>query len=271
MANNGPRRFEKSSIGAFPICVTAFMAKSEEEQRSQFILVNSTKPLPKGLIYELLPATERDSSCRAAAASASGPTARGPQPDAGITFFGLIATPTTPDGVIKDNSILRMLDNSITDGMLNQLRLDPSDAESINLGANLVTAFWSAVKASFPDAWGVDARKSRLMHGVGIVSLGFVMDAIAERYLPTRTPQVADFEADLVPLIETCRWTSGYWEFGPNAVRRWNELQNTSRDLQLLANYLLFEYRRRVLMPASERRAYQSRLFAGVNSEGSHD
>ena len=27
------------------------------EQRSQFILVNSTKPLPKGLIHELLPVT----------------------------------------------------------------------------------------------------------------------------------------------------------------------------------------------------------------------
>ena len=29
-----------------------------QEQREQFILVNSTKPLPKGLIYELLPNTE---------------------------------------------------------------------------------------------------------------------------------------------------------------------------------------------------------------------
>ena len=42
---------------SFPICVTAFITDSDTEQRSQFILVNSTKPLPKGLIYELLPAT----------------------------------------------------------------------------------------------------------------------------------------------------------------------------------------------------------------------
>ena len=47
----------ESRVGAFPICVTAFITESDAEQRSQFILVNSTKPLPKGLIHELLPST----------------------------------------------------------------------------------------------------------------------------------------------------------------------------------------------------------------------
>ena len=46
-----------ANIGHFPICATAFIAADESEQREQFILVNSTKPLPKGLIYELLPET----------------------------------------------------------------------------------------------------------------------------------------------------------------------------------------------------------------------
>jgi hypothetical protein len=45
-------------LESFPICATAFIAESEIEQREQFILVNSTKPLPKGLIYELLPEIE---------------------------------------------------------------------------------------------------------------------------------------------------------------------------------------------------------------------
>ena len=47
-----------ASVTAFPICVVAFIEDSDAEQREQFILVNSTKPLPKGLIYELLPATK---------------------------------------------------------------------------------------------------------------------------------------------------------------------------------------------------------------------
>ena len=35
-----------------------YEALKKKEQTEQFILVNSTKPLPKGLIYELLPGTE---------------------------------------------------------------------------------------------------------------------------------------------------------------------------------------------------------------------
>ncbi len=39
----------------FPVAAVGFIAKDEAEQRSQFILVNNTKPLPEQLIYELLP------------------------------------------------------------------------------------------------------------------------------------------------------------------------------------------------------------------------
>src|SRR5690606_12782374 len=37
-------------ISDFPVCVIGFLALGLEEQRQQFILVNATKPLPKGLI-----------------------------------------------------------------------------------------------------------------------------------------------------------------------------------------------------------------------------
>ena len=47
----------EAEIEGFPVFVTAFVTEHIAEQRSQFILVNSTKPLPKGLIYELLPET----------------------------------------------------------------------------------------------------------------------------------------------------------------------------------------------------------------------
>ena len=42
-------------VDTFPICVSAFITGDVAEQRAQFILVNNTKPLPKGLIHELLP------------------------------------------------------------------------------------------------------------------------------------------------------------------------------------------------------------------------
>ena len=45
-------------LDGFAVFVTGFITDSVAEQREQFILVNSTKPLPKGLIYELLPTTQ---------------------------------------------------------------------------------------------------------------------------------------------------------------------------------------------------------------------
>jgi hypothetical protein len=84
------------------------------------------------------------------------------------------------------------------------------------------------------------------MHGAGIVSLGFVMDAIADRHRQTGTPTKEQFLEDLEPLREVCCWTDGHWEFGPGAVRKWNEIQNTPKDIQLLANFLLVQYKARV-------------------------
>ena len=47
-----------ADLAEFPVAAVGFIAHGEAEQRSQFILVNNTKPLPKGLIHELLPDTD---------------------------------------------------------------------------------------------------------------------------------------------------------------------------------------------------------------------
>jgi hypothetical protein len=47
----------------------------------------------------------------------------------------------------------------------------------------------------------------------------------------------------LLPLVEVCRWTDGYWDFGPGVQRKWNEVQNTPKDIQMLANYLMVQYK----------------------------
>jgi DGQHR domain-containing protein len=249
-----------AAIEAFPVCVTAFITESEEEQRSQFILVNSTKPLPKGLIYELLPTTGVILPTLLQRRRLPAYILERLNLEPSSPFHGLIYTPTNPEGIIKDNSVLKMLENSLTDGALCQMRVDADDPDAIARGLDLLNAYWSSVRTTFPQAWGIAARKSRLMHGVGIVSMGFLMDAIAERHLPNHIPREAEFAADLEPLADGCCWTCGYWEFGPQAVRRWNELQNTHKDIQLLANHLLFEYRRRVLLPAAGRGVSQPSL-----------
>src|ERR1700729_3049377 len=134
-----------------------------------------------------------------------------------------------------------MLGNSLSDGAPYSFR-DPATGEGEEEKMmSLLIAFWAAVGDVFADAWDKPPRRSRLMHGVGIVSLGFLMDAIFDRYDRQRIPDRQDFVADLSELTEVCRWTSGYWEFGPRDQRKWNELQNTSRDIQTLTNYLLSE------------------------------
>src|SRR5215469_5122052 len=233
-------------IDSFPVVVTAFITDSDEDQRSQFILVNSAKPLPKGLIYELLPATSgalplplQARRFPAMLLARLNGTVRSP-------LYRKIRTPTTPEGIVKDNSILKMLENSLSDGALYTFRDPATGTGDEDKMLDLLVAFWAAVSDVFADAWDNPPRQSRLMHGVGIVSLGFIMDAIYDRYSRQRAPGTDDFTRDLRELREVFRWTSGFWDFGPGAQRRWNELQNTTRDIQLLTNYLLCEYKARV-------------------------
>jgi DGQHR domain-containing protein len=250
----------EARITSFPICVTAFITDSEVEQRTQFILVNSTKPLPKGLIYELLPVTEGELPTLLQARRFPAHLLERLNFDADSPLRGMVRSPTTPGGVVKDNSLMKVIENSISDGALYRYR-DPrtgeGDKESM---LRLLKNFWSAVAEVWQDAWDLPPRRSRLLHGAGVVSLGFLMDAIADRYWEGGdVPDTSTFKDHLTPLRDICRWTSGYWEFGPHDKRKWNEVQNTSRDIQILVNHLLGEYKIRVWsqipsMPSSGRR-----------------
>jgi hypothetical protein len=227
----------QTDLKSFPVIVNAFVASDIEEQRTQFILVNSTKPLPQGLIYELLPLTEgvlpsRWSDKQRAAEICQWLNYRKESP-----FKGLVKTPTNPNGVIQDNSILKMLGNSLKDGVLYDYA---GDDEAL---FQILATYWSAVKCEFPAAWGVSPRKSRLMHGVGIVSMGCLMDMVAAKWRDPLSRSVEDYQTELQVVSERCRWLSGVWELGPGIQRKWNDVQNTSRDVQLITNYILGSYR----------------------------
>jgi len=234
-----------AAIAAFPICVTAFITSDVREQSEQFILVNSTKPLPKGLIYELLPTTQSRLPTLLDRRRFPAYVAERINHDEDSPLREMIQTPTNPGGVIKDNSILRMIENSLSDGILYRFQ-NGEHGPNVETILMVLKAFWGAVREVFKEAWGLQPRRSRLMHGAGIVSLGFVMDAIAERHRALSVPSQDQFVSDLLPLKEVCRWTEGYWEFGPGSVRKWHEIQNTSKDIQLLSNHLLIQYKARV-------------------------
>jgi DGQHR domain-containing protein len=233
----------EAEIESFPICVTAFITSEVREQTEQFILVNSTKPLPKGLIYELLPSTEvaLPNFLRRRRFPSYLLDLLNHEEDSPLK--GRVQTPTTPTGNIKDNSILKMLENSLSDGVLYRFRYTTNGAGDVDSIMTVLRNFWGAVRKLFDKAWDLPPRRSRLVHGAGIISLGFLMDAIAERHRRITILTEDQFAADLEPLREVCRWTDGYWDFGPGCQRKWNELQNTSRDIRLLSNYLLAQYK----------------------------
>jgi DGQHR domain-containing protein len=236
----------EAEIERFPISVTAFITHHDQEQKEQFILVNSTKPLPKGLIYELLPSTESKLPTLLQRRRFPAYLLERLNYDIDSPLREMIQTPTNPEGVIKDNSILKMIENSLTEGALHRFRspvTGTGDAEAMLL---LLKRYWAAVRYVFASAWGGTPRRTRLMHGAGIVSMGFVMDAVADRYYGEGIPTEEEFRQDLEPLRGITRWTHGYWDFGVGEQRKWNEVQNTGKDIQLLANYLLTQYKQLV-------------------------
>src|SRR5262249_44744211 len=117
---------------------------------------------------------------------------------------------------------------------------------SLGFMISILNSFWGAVAEVFPEAWNKPPRRSRLMHGVGIIGMGVLMDEISHaRGSADDLVSGAEFTADLKAIAEDCHWTEGTWPFidGP---RLWNGVENTGRDIARLQQYLLSCYDRRV-------------------------
>ncbi|CAM2924118.1 DGQHR domain-containing protein DpdB [Saccharomonospora xinjiangensis] len=232
-----------ADVAEFPVAVVGFITESEEEQRSQFILVNSTRALPKGLIHELLPDTTGhlpDAYVRRRLPAQLMTRLNGKRES---PFFRIIASPTAPNGYIKDNSVLKMVEHSLFEGALYQYRNPVDGTGDVDRMLDHLIAFWSVVRDVFPDEWSRPPRSSRLTHGVGIQSLGFVMDTLTEDVSAegVNTVKLREILESLRPHVA---WTSGTWKFS-DGERRWNSLQNTPNDVRQLTSYLLKLVRKR--------------------------
>lgn len=242
---------------SFPICVSAFITDEPSDQRSQFILVNSTKALPKGLIHELLPGTVGTLPASLMVRQLPATLLERLNFDAGSALHRRIQTPTNPAGIIKDNSILRMLENSLSDGALYKFHGD-RDLPNVGFMTTFVSNYWLAVADVFSEAWNKKRpRDSRLLHGAGIVAMGFLMDEIARR-LPMELPDPEDFAAELKTIKDDCAWTDGTWHFADDNIRQWNDIQNTAKDVKRLTDYLLSRYRANGQQGPGRRRSRRS-------------
>ncbi|MGH4027288.1 MAG: DGQHR domain-containing protein DpdB [Pseudonocardiaceae bacterium] len=234
----------EAEVAHFPVCVTAFITDDEADQRSQFILVNNTRPLPKGLIHELLPTASGALPAPLQVRRLPARLLERLNYDVDSPMRHRIQSPTMPEGVIKDNSVLRMLENSLLDGALYQYRHPHTGGGKTEAMLAVVKTFWKAVSIVFDEAWKLPPRKSRLTHGIGVISLGYVMDAIADTMPDVDDVlNVENVINELAILKDVCPWTAGTWEFSDGTQRKWNDVQNTSRDIRMVTNHLLSVYR----------------------------
>lgn len=227
-----------------PIPVNAFIADDLSLQRDQFLRVNNTKPLPKGLISELLPEVDTVLPPNLAARRIPSALIDVLNLDPHSPMHRLIRRASTEKeeratAVITATPLMLAIEESLTtpSGCLYSYRnLATGETETEEI-RKVLFLFWTAVKKTFPEAWGKNPKESRLMHGAGIRAMGRVMDHIMRGIDPnTNSAQEAILKA-LAPLKKVCHWTSGRWEELDGLA--WNEIQNLPRHTQLLSSVLV--------------------------------
>jgi DGQHR domain-containing protein len=217
----------------FQVFVSALICKDYNELRQQFVLINNTRPLPKTLIYELLPEVDGLPE-RFTARKFSARIVDRLNFSAGSALRGSIRQHTNPAGVLSDIAMQKLVMNSASDGAIRDF-IQYEDRE--DHAVQLVSEFFAAVESVFGPEWvGMTPRQSRLVHGAGLVAMGMVMDRL---YYSDGALTQGQFVPALQALKEHTAWTSGQWHFSDTDIRPWNGIQNTPSDIDLLTRYLI--------------------------------
>ncbi|MFG2349658.1 DGQHR domain-containing protein DpdB [Streptomyces phaeochromogenes] len=235
----------------FPITVAGFVSEDLSVQREQFLRVNTVSPLPSDLVSELLPEVNTQLPTKLSSRKLPAILVNALNQDGDSPFKGLVKQASTTgskksETVVKDNSLLQAITASLSpSGVLFPYKDLSSGTTDTSTIRNILFVYWTAVRDTFPDAWGISPNKSRLMHGVGIRSMGQLMDRVMERVM---------FEVDInsdeaygkvmaeLALIEPyCHWTKGRWS---EINFAWNELENITKHINILSNYLIRVYQK---------------------------
>jgi DGQHR domain-containing protein len=230
----------------FPVPVNAFIADSVDVQRDQFLRINNTKPLPRGLVTELLPKISSPLPPRLSVRKLPSALCDLLNASDESPLQGMIRRPSAgkaerKSAVITDTSLIQALLESLTtpSGCLFPYRnLSSGETDSAGIWSALVL-YWNAVKDTFPDAWGKPPEQSRLMHGAGIRAMGRLMDRIMASIDARQSGAREQVDADLAIVAPHCHWTEGRWD---GLGLRWNEVQNVPRHIHELSSFLMRTY-----------------------------
>ena len=80
------------------------------------------------------------------------------------------------------------------------------------------------------------------MHGTGFISMGILMNTIADRNCKKKTTKQL-FKRELMPLKDVYSRNEGEWDFDAGNTLKMSEVQNVPRRIQWLSSHLLGMYR----------------------------
>lgn len=220
--------------------VIGFVSADIDIHREQFILVNKARPLPARLINELLPETSaflpRDLSVRRIPSELVNWLNR----RSGSPFRDLVRRISDTDDakrIVVDSALIAAIKSSLNSplGVLSSHKIGAGGVPDLEAMYQQLVVFWSAVKETFPEAWGIPPTRSRLMHSAGIQAMGYLMDRLL-----ARTQGAADQSKAVVAALRAirsqCAWTEGAWE---GLGLGWDEIQSVPRHIRGLADLLI--------------------------------
>lgn len=216
--------------------VIGFVSDALAIQREQFILVNKARPLPTALINELLPEVSVLLPRDLAARKLPSALCEALNADPISPFHRLIRRESERNGLVTDNALIETMKASLKTraGALGQFRQNGAGGDAAAMYEALLL-YWTAVRDTFPEAWGQPPTTSRLMHSAGIRAMGALMDSVMFR-ADAATDKRAAVRETLARLAPHCRWTEGVWD---GLGLAWNEIQSTAQHIARLSDHLI--------------------------------
>ncbi len=231
----------RANNAAIAVPVVGFISSDLSTHREQFIRVNQAKPLDVQLIDELLPEVSALLPRRLAARKLPSELVKALARDKDSPFFGLLrkADGETNGVVVSDTALVDGIRQSLRApmGALNRFLDETVDGQGTDADAmySVLVQYWSVVRRTFPDAWGLPPTDSRLMHSAGLRAMSALMDQIMIRADTAAKPS-CEIEASLARIAPYCAWTAGVW--GGDLNLAWNDVQATNQHVARLARHL---------------------------------
>ena len=229
----------------FPVPVGAFISGNAGLEREQFFRLNSTKRLPRSLVAEILPSIDGPLPSKWDAKKAPSALCEWLSRAPASPLQGMVRRASMSPGerrraCVADMPLISSLQQSLTSpsGCLfpyHNVMTGDVDHEGARA---LLSAYWTAVRSTFPDAWNRPSKESRLMHSAGIRAMMRLMDHLVGPSTLSAGPKAAraSLEEELAHVAPACAWTEGRWPILGGL--RWNEIKGSSRHVEALSGYL---------------------------------